>query len=152
GQNAAIAHGLTPSNFKHRIYHIPWNTTCSWGGWARLGSTGQDIVINNPVGALPEHELGHNLGIDHSSGLECGNVSYAASPPCQVVTGADFFEVMGGQYPFHFNAHHKELLGWMTATPVMSSGRYTINPIEVATSAVKGLRIKGAAGDVFYVE
>lgn len=75
------------------------------------------------------HEVGHNLGLVHASGLDCGSQSIGGR--CNHEEYGNYFDVMGmGQFASHFNAFYKELLGWTFSddTLVISqSGTYTIN-------------------------
>lgn len=79
------------------------------------------------------HEMGHSLGVVHANALDCGEVSYSNN--CTHIEYGNYFDNMGfGSYSLHFNAHLKEILGWVLSQNTVlinRSGRYTINPLEV---------------------
>ena len=77
------------------------------------------------------HELGHNLGLSHSTALECGTAAYGAN--CTKIEYGDALDIMG--YPGvvgHFSAPHKEKLGWTsdTTATVTTDGTYLLAPYE----------------------
>lgn len=109
------------------------------------------------------HELGHNLGLWHANRLDCG--TEILSEDCTVIYYGDFYDAMGsGPISPHFNAFHKERLGWISPdsaelnriSTVSASGIHAISPYA-AEGGVKALRIRrgaDAAGgsDAFYLE
>ena len=90
------------------------------------------------------HELGHNLGLYHSHGLDCG--AMVLGDGCTSIEYGDTADLMGGPTA-HFNAFQKDRLGWLgyDASPpistVGSSGIYTIEPYETAGTNPKALKI-----------
>ena len=58
---------------------------------------------------------------------------------------------MGRGY-HHFNAIHKETLGWLTVPEVTESGVYAIGPFERVETPVKALKIVPESGEPFYLE
>lgn len=107
------------------------------------------------------HELGHSLGLPHADYLHCPSAPYAPGPlsfslsplpnGCLRLEADDPYDLMGTGF-HHFNAVYKERLGWLTPLEVTRSGVYRIEPIELATSSVKALKIRPPEGDPFYVE
>ena len=62
--------------------------------------------------------------------------------------------IVPGDSP-HFNASHKNNLGWLSPQVVGSTGNYAITPYEVTGSTVKSLEIELApalGSDAFYLE
>ena len=92
------------------------------------------------------HELGHNLGVHHANYLACSDVSieYDVSE-CTYLAYADSYDVMGRWYaPMHFNAPHKETLGWLSSNNIQeitSSGIYTLDPLELPSLGIQVLKI-----------
>jgi hypothetical protein len=112
------------------------------------------------------HEMGHNFGLYHSHSLDCGTVPVAASG-CTTSEYGDQFDLMGNSNGAHYNAYHKERLGWLNAgispplTTVAAGSpatTYTIAPIELArNTASRALKIPRTSSctaptEWFYVE
>lgn len=106
------------------------------------------------------HELGHSLGLLHADRLACHGAPYIPfnstlvkdEQGCLQIDAGDAYDVMGSDGYYHFNAIHKETLGWLTAQEVTQSGVYQIEPIERAESVVKALKIVPDDGEPFYLE
>lgn len=123
-------------------------------GWSFVGKitlTVRGIPYNLSLGITPisastissgfnhfekvfSHEMGHGLGVAHANALDCGDVSYSNN--CTHIEYGNYFDNMGyGSYSLHFNARLKEILGWISpqnTVLINRSGRYKINPIEIA--------------------
>jgi M6 family metalloprotease-like protein len=109
------------------------------------------------------HELGHNLGLWHANRLDCHDEILGQD--CTLIGYGDFYDIMGsGPTGPHFNAFHKERLGWITHAPespnqilnVTTSGTYSIAPYA-ADGGIKALRIARGPGpeggiDYLYLE
>ncbi len=79
-------------------------------------NTGLDLIV---------HEAGHNLGLNHSGQFHWGSQS---TGPIQDSSGATYFETgdrydaMGGSSdPTHYNAQHKQQLGWLSESAIIAS-------------------------------
>ena len=112
--------------------------------------TGWATVRKSSSNDAQYHEIGHNLGLHHAQGLECGANIVDAEPllTCKVEDGRDIFSVMGAGSPNTFRPHmaapHKERLGWISGgkiQEVVADGTYTIDNIETASPGVKFLKI-----------
>lgn len=117
------------------------------GGNPPYISTFESIII---------HEMGHNLGLFHAKGLDCGEVSYSTN--CSMIEYGNDFDTMGGGFSSrHFNAYYKDKLGWMPAQNTISitqSGRYTIHPLETRDQNQNNfakIKIPGSS-DAYYLE
>ncbi len=139
----------------------------TWEGISTLGK----VTVNSPDGDVemsvssvkPEffdqyvvgHELGHGLGNNHAQFYDCGKVSVADSD-CFRVEYGDYYDIMGiATQGGHFNAMHKENLGWLSATnlqTVVTNGSYVLYPMSTTTSNLKAIKIPRSAQDYIYVE
>lgn len=105
------------------------------------------------------HELGHNFGSHHASFLECGENTIATAG-CTIFEYGDAYDIMGGSplpghWIDHFNAPHKELMGWLNGSliaTIVSSGFYELAPIESNTTELKALKIQRNLNDYLYIE
>ena len=103
-----------------------------------------------------DHEMGHSLGVLHANGWDCGE--NVLQGDCRPLEYGNYFDIMGnGFYALHFNALYKELLGWIPPSETLqinSSGRYTLNSLELANSSKKLAKIRStlATSTTFYLE
>ena len=163
---AVASAGISISGYQHIVYMFPNTTACTWGGLGTLGGSPGRIFLNGSFvgsdGYALIHELGHNLGLAHSGGLECGVSSVGSN--CAKIEYGDPFDVMGTTHNGHFNAFQKEKLGWLNSlgfppiTTVQSSGSFTLSAYEAADSSAKALKILKSTDPVtgvrtwYYVE
>lgn len=98
------------------------------------------------------HELGHNFGLQHSLLYDCTSATGAAVPietrdRCSENPSfpQDPWDPMGLRSFAHFGAYNKMLQGWLAGTNVVtagsSGGDFTLEPIELATTAPQLLRV-----------
>jgi len=118
--------------------------------------------LDNGVGA---HEFGHQLELLHAYDLECGENSIGIiDKDCQIrdlktnFPFLDVFDTMGDpDGKGHFNAIHKEALGWLDSTNILevnTPGRYFIEPFETipGPNEIKALKIRLNDTESYYVE
>jgi hypothetical protein len=152
-RNAAIAAGINVSQYNRHVIMFPELTCYSWWGLSSLGGNPSRLLINGgPALMVVGHEMGHSLGLYHAKSLRCGSTTFNPdTTQCTTNEYGDMYDIMGGA-PMHFNAHYKELLGWMTVSTVTTSGIYSIHPIERSDSAVKGLQVTFPGGTRYFME
>lgn len=96
------------------------------------------------------HELGHNFGLRHANFLNCNGWTIQTSAMgCASEEYGDVYDTMSDGLLMHFNAPHKEKLGWFDARNVLevrSTGYYSLAPLEARTSGAQTLKILRAAG------
>ncbi len=151
---AATEAGFQVSSYKRFVYVFPSNA-CSWLGLGTLGGTTSQAWLNGGSSAgLVNHEMGHNLGLYHAHALDCGTSPIA--PPCISMEYGDGFDVMGASIGgAHYNAFHKEQLGWWPdlIQTVQASGTYVIEPSETPAGVLpKALKIPRSSNMWYYVE
>ena len=98
--------GVDLSLYNHRIFVIPITLSCNWLGIADVGCAGgwcRSWIKSTSSGYSVQamfHELGHNHGLSHATGLDGGEYS-------------DFTSAMGGCCSIRcHNAPHAALLKW----------------------------------------
>jgi hypothetical protein len=107
------------------------------------------------------HELGHSLGLDHSSTAPCNGVAYQPGlTGCNIVEYGNAYNTMGNGLG-HFNAAQKATLGWLNGCNVervSADGEFDLKAIQLGVdNQTQALQI--ATGDTrnggplyFYVE
>ena len=142
--------------------------------WEGMGSIGPMRVHSNenPEGkavyvswingaanviSVASHEIGHNFGVMHANGYDCGG--QALSTSCVSHEYGDPFDIMGiiepGNLPLHMNAIHKEKLGFFDASNIVhvtESGRFEIEPMESFSTGIQVLKISRSDGTSYYLE
>lgn len=146
-EGQAAARGVDLTKYRRFIY-LMRNTGCSIAGANSGVSLPSRAWINSDgiSAQLIVHELGHNFGLLHAQSRDCG--AAVLGSPCASNVYGDPADAMGSGATAHFNAIHKERLGWLGAPGqpsiaiVMASGRHRVAPLETpGTSSPKALRI-----------
>lgn len=126
------ARGFNLNNYDHVMYLIPTHPKCTWSGKANVA--GKRSWIKRVQLSTINHELGHNLGLFHANKKDCGAVTTADSSQCTITEYGDYLSAMSGtNTPKHFNAFHKEQLGWLSGDrikTVTADSRVTLSPVE----------------------
>ncbi|MEX2159160.1 MAG: flexitail domain-containing putative surface protein [Dehalococcoidia bacterium] len=121
-----------------------------------------DIPTGHIGRGTEAHEMGHAVGLPHANGWNCPSghfdPGFPYDPACHQEYGNPF-DRMGVGPLAHFNARYKEQSGWLDPDQIIDvdigteSGTFTIEPLEVNSSAPKAIRIhRGSASPTFYVE
>lgn len=141
---AATAQGINVNAYEHLLYLLPQNVHCPWGGIAYIGCAGtcESWVVaygGANISGLMAHELGHNIGLDHSSTHlnNAGNVSEYG----------DQSDFMSSGFNRQLNAPHRDQLHWYDAFPhrmitVTANGQYTLKSIDLINNVLQVLKVK----------
>ena len=149
--NAATQAGVNLANYPRLMYVFPYTSACAWAGAATIGGSPSQSWVNGGgtttntlnLGVFA-HEIGHNLGLYHSHGLDCGSAIFGGQ--CTVWEYFDSLDVMGSGQG-HYNSFQKERLGWLNygasppVTTVTIPGTYTVAPYEIDDSNSKALKV-----------
>jgi hypothetical protein len=84
--------------------------------------------------------ISYNLGLPNARGWDCDDqIIYGNN--CKEYSSGNYFDIMGTSlYSLHYNAFHKELLGWLKEPSIINinqSGRYKIRYLEKPTTTSK---------------
>ena len=163
-------------NYSRLIIIAPFGPDC--GGWKGMSTIGKEYVstadgqvtmstswifshegtfIYATSTTLVGHELGHGFSLLHADGVSCGGVTLTANAPddCQIYVYYDPYDVMGNWAAKHFNAPHKEYVGWFDSgnlQTVTANGNFVLEPIETVSSNLKAIKIPRPNNNFIYVE
>jgi hypothetical protein len=163
-RQAAAADGRDLSRYNKLAFVLPKGSGCSWGGLGQVGRPGQTRQLltwyNNWFDCgVVSHELGHNLGMNHSHSTKCANTVYnAGRAGCSDVEYGHVFDVMGNGNcgrAGHFSAPQKQYMGWLEGCEDVTAGGigvFNLSPIE-GSCGIRSLRIPIAGeSNYYYVE
>lgn len=140
---AARAAGVDVSAYEHAVYVIPQDMGCWWTGLGIIG--GRRVWVKEPTVRALDHELGHNLGMNHALFWE-----NSASEASDLMGTADF----------GLNAPHVVQLGWLDAFPgkvveLSSAQELTLETLEADPRASARPKIvvarPSSGGNAYYL-
>jgi hypothetical protein len=144
-KSAAQAAGVNLAAYTRHVFAFPQNA-CTWWGLGSVGGNPSRAWINGSLTLkVVSHEMGHNFGLYHAHSLDCGTTVLGTN--CTTSDYGDTIDTMGNPAAGHFNAFHKDRLGWLeygTSPPitiVQTDGLYPIEPLETAGTGPKALAI-----------
>ena len=170
-RSAAIAAANGDVNFRNytRIFIVfPNPGSCAWAGLGTLGcgtvssagGTSQastswlraDQMGTRDNGVkLATHEGGHNLTLHHASSRGFGAETLGAVGTAGTLSEyGDPFNTMGSWNFGHYNAPHKAMIGWLSASNVLTTevnGSYSVLPLATPAAGVQALKIRRGTGN-----
>lgn len=161
-KQAAVQMGIDLSIYQHIMYVLPQNVDCSWGGLANLGCRNSNcdswVRAYDPSLVYSQliyvHELGHNLGMGHSS----KDINNDDTNDEEYGDAACFMGVGDGKYLKELNAPHRDQLHWFDNLPdnmkiIEKNGEYVIHPLESGINGMNKLilKIRRNTTDTYYL-
>ena len=142
----AVKAGVNLTGYTEKVYLLPPTSRCGgFKGYSTIGgSPGMAFVFACQYTDLIAHEMGHNLGMNHSS-----------TPSSDY---GDYSDIMGISLLAlrDLDAPHRVEFGWLPSThlrTVTAGGTYTIAPLEsnpAVTSLPEALRIYAPSLKAYY--
>jgi len=160
---AAAAVGFRPGPGKHLMLHLSSQTAeqpgCSYA-LAEVGagpSSGGRLYVRDILPSVIAHELGHNLGLSHSSGVQCDEAVETGS--CRTTGYRDFYDVMGVSWSQlgSLSAPQAARLGVLPAAAMRSLGvADDAAPVVLAPTGTRtgtrAVRLTDAEGTAYWLE
>lgn len=138
--------GVATGSFEHRSFRF----NASIGSWAGLGQVGGAVTwIKYTSASVLAHELGHNLGLVHSSFVNPSNDANPFGPGATSEYG-DPFSNMGSGGARDWNATQKWALGFIGGSQVQTVSAATAGTTTVTLTAHDDLTAFRAS-DVYLV-
>ncbi|WP_299952310.1 reprolysin-like metallopeptidase [uncultured Modestobacter sp.] len=160
---AADRAGWTAGDGKHLLVYVPAGAPgCSYG----LGTLGTSAAsgglayVQAAATSVVAHEFGHNLGLNHSSQLQCaGTVEEVGSSGCQISSYRDYYDVMGISWDQvgSLSALQANALGVLPAgqqaemTSSSAAASYTLSPIS-GSSGTRAVKLTASTGATYWLE
>ena len=160
---AAAAVGFRPGPGRHLMLHLASGSAdqqgCSYA-LAEVGagpSSGGRLYVRDTLPSVIAHELGHNLGLAHSSGRQCDETLETGT--CRTTGYRDYYDVMGVSWPQlgSLNAAQAARLGVLPAAAVRSldvddePAPVTVAPLGTRTGT-RAVRLTDAEGTAYWLE
>ncbi len=160
---AAAAVGFRPGPGRHLMLYLSSQTATQPGCSYALAEVGADrasggrIYVRELLPSVIAHELGHNLGLSHSSARQCDEAVETGS--CRTTGYRDLYDVMGASWQQlgSLSAPQAARLGVLPAGALLDRdvrdprGRAVLAPAGTRTGT-RALRLTDAEGTAYWLE
>jgi Metallo-peptidase family M12B Reprolysin-like len=159
---AAAAAGFHPGPGRHLVVYL--NPAANLPGCSyALGTVGSgpasggSLYVRDALPSVIAHELGHNFGLGHSSGVQCDAGVEAGT--CRTEGYRDYYDVMGASWSQvgALTAAQADRLGLLPASAQLDlpagapTGTYRLTPLAGGTGT-RAIRLTAADGTVYWLE
>jgi hypothetical protein len=160
GDQAASSAGYSLPSFDHFVYYYPTCPGEQWGGWGEVQGN-RTWLIGEMDTRVSVHELGHNLGLEHSHSAACtsNGQSVPFSTACTLSEYGDPVSAMGAGFSGQgmYAPSQEAYLGWLgtgshAVATVTASATYILVPYESVSGGLQALEVSDGAGTVLWME